>query len=421
MTTPVRVGSVSILDDARPGMNPDIRPQDDLFGHVNGRWLDETEIPSDRSSWGPFVAARRRRRAAGARHHHLARRDAGRRRSTRTPARSVTSTRRSWTRRRSTGSAPGRSSRWSTPSRGCATCATWRRSSASSSASAAPACSGPTSTPTTATPTATCSTSPRAGSACPTRATTATTSSPRSARRTSPTSPACSSWRGHADPAAAAQTVLDLDTRLAKGHWERAETRDVQKTYNLMTLEELQALAPAFDWEAYATNLGGSAETIAESCVRQPSYLAHLSTVLEEVDIEQWRPWLLFHVLRSRRALPARRLRADQLRLLRPHPQRHARAARAVEAWRRAGRGRHRRGRRPGLRRPPLPAGVQGEDGRPRGQPAPGLPRLHRGARLDDRGDQAAGLRQARHLPAQDRLPGEVPRLQQPAGHAPAT
>src|SRR3546814_11853771 len=33
----------------------DIRPQDDLFGHVNGRWLEETEIPSDRSSWGPFV------------------------------------------------------------------------------------------------------------------------------------------------------------------------------------------------------------------------------------------------------------------------------------------------------------------------------------------------------------------------------
>ena len=48
-------GRVSILDDAREGMNPDIRPQDDLFGHVNGRWLDTAEIPSDRSSWGPFV------------------------------------------------------------------------------------------------------------------------------------------------------------------------------------------------------------------------------------------------------------------------------------------------------------------------------------------------------------------------------
>src|SRR4051794_25731408 len=36
-------------------MNPDVRPQDDLFGHVNGRWLDTTDIPADRSSWGPFV------------------------------------------------------------------------------------------------------------------------------------------------------------------------------------------------------------------------------------------------------------------------------------------------------------------------------------------------------------------------------
>ena len=36
-------------------MNPDIRPQDDLFGHVNGTWLETIEIPQDRSSWGPFV------------------------------------------------------------------------------------------------------------------------------------------------------------------------------------------------------------------------------------------------------------------------------------------------------------------------------------------------------------------------------
>ena len=48
-------GRVSILDDAREGMNPDIRPQDDLFGHVNGHWLEHEEIPADRSSWGPFV------------------------------------------------------------------------------------------------------------------------------------------------------------------------------------------------------------------------------------------------------------------------------------------------------------------------------------------------------------------------------
>ncbi len=36
-------------------MDPDIRPQDDLFRHVNGRWLETTEIPSDRSAWGAFA------------------------------------------------------------------------------------------------------------------------------------------------------------------------------------------------------------------------------------------------------------------------------------------------------------------------------------------------------------------------------
>ena len=40
---------MSTLDDAREGMDPDIRPQDDLFGHVNGRWLQTAEIPADKS------------------------------------------------------------------------------------------------------------------------------------------------------------------------------------------------------------------------------------------------------------------------------------------------------------------------------------------------------------------------------------
>jgi endothelin-converting enzyme/putative endopeptidase len=108
---------------------------------------------------------------------------------------------------------------------------------------------------------------------------------------------------GHDDPPGAARTILEIDTRLAGGHWERAETRDVQKTYNLTTAEELQQLCPSFDWHAYVTNLGGpgvdSDLVIAESIVRQPSYLQHLSTVLDEVPIEQWREWLRSHVLRA--------------------------------------------------------------------------------------------------------------------------
>ena len=99
----------------------------------------------------------------------------------------------------------------------------------------------PTSTPTTATPTATWSTCSRAASACPTSPTTATRSSPRSATayvaapradaRRSPASTTPRRWP---------QQVVALETRLAEGHWERAETRDVIKAYNLTTFAELQ-------------------------------------------------------------------------------------------------------------------------------------------------------------------------------------
>jgi len=34
--------------------DPAVRPQDDLFGHVNGAWVARTEIPADRGRYGSF-------------------------------------------------------------------------------------------------------------------------------------------------------------------------------------------------------------------------------------------------------------------------------------------------------------------------------------------------------------------------------
>jgi putative endopeptidase len=107
---------------------------------------------------------------------------------------------------------------------------------------------------------------------------------------------------GRDDAEQAAGTVLEVETRLAQGHWERSETRDVIKTYNLTTLEQLVELAPAVDWKAWWTGLGASEEVLAETVVRQPSYLGHLSVALQEVPIEQWREWLAMRIIR--RAAP---------------------------------------------------------------------------------------------------------------------
>ena len=53
---------------------------------------------------------------------------------------------------------------------------------------------------------------------------------------------------GEPDPATAARGVPEVETKLAAGHWLRAETLDVRKTCNLTRLGELTALAPEFDW-----------------------------------------------------------------------------------------------------------------------------------------------------------------------------
>lgn len=96
-----------------------------------------------------------------------------------------------------------------------------------------------------------------------------------------------------------ARGVLELETRLAQGHWDNVATRDAIKTYNLTTAAELKELLPHFDLDAWVRALGGSEETIAEVVVGQPSYLSHLDTVIAQTPIEVWREWLLVKALRT--------------------------------------------------------------------------------------------------------------------------
>ena len=41
-------------------MDTSVKPADDFFRHVNGAWLDKTEIPADRTSWGGFGELRKK-------------------------------------------------------------------------------------------------------------------------------------------------------------------------------------------------------------------------------------------------------------------------------------------------------------------------------------------------------------------------
>jgi putative endopeptidase len=104
---------------------------------------------------------------------------------------------------------------------------------------------------------------------------------------------------GVPEAAAAAQRVFDVESRLAQGHWDRTETRDRQKTYNLTTLADLRTLVPALSWDAWGAALGATEEMLAETIVREPSYFEHLSTALSEVPLEDWKAWLAIRVIRA--------------------------------------------------------------------------------------------------------------------------
>src|SRR4051812_21518732 len=49
---------VTSTGSLRDGNDPAVRPQDDLFGHVNGRWYDTVEIPADLPGYGAFMELR---------------------------------------------------------------------------------------------------------------------------------------------------------------------------------------------------------------------------------------------------------------------------------------------------------------------------------------------------------------------------
>ena len=96
---------------------------------------------------------------------------------------------------------------------------------------------------------------------------------------------------------ARARDILELETIIAQGHWSREDSRDRTRTYNLMTMDELAAMAPGFPWDTFMTALGFDDQT--EVVVRQTTAIEGLATMFGEIPLETWQNWLTFRYLSS--------------------------------------------------------------------------------------------------------------------------
>jgi putative endopeptidase len=101
-----------------------------------------------------------------------------------------------------------------------------------------------------------------------------------------------------ADKAAArANTVMTIETALAKASRTRVELRDPEKNYNLLPLSEIKVLTPDWSWENYLHDIG--APSLEQINIRQPEFFKTMNQELDTVPLADWKVYLRWHVLHA--------------------------------------------------------------------------------------------------------------------------
>ena len=98
---------------------------------------------------------------------------------------------------------------------------------------------------------------------------------------------------GDADPAAGADRIVAFETDIAKLSWPVADLRDIDKVNNPMTLAELQAYAPGFDWAAYfaAAKIDASKMIVGDNTA-----VKALAAMYDKVPLDTLKQWQRFKV-----------------------------------------------------------------------------------------------------------------------------
>jgi putative endopeptidase len=93
----------------------------------------------------------------------------------------------------------------------------------------------------------------------------------------------------------AANTVYQLETRLAKASRKLEKLRDPDSNYNKMNLRLMQKLYFKIDWNVYLKSTG--IESIDSIIVGQPEFLVELNKEFTKTPLNVWKNYLAFHLL----------------------------------------------------------------------------------------------------------------------------
>jgi putative endopeptidase len=99
---------------------------------------------------------------------------------------------------------------------------------------------------------------------------------------------------------AAADMIMQLETRIAAEHMKKEDTRDRVALYNKIPLGELSDLMPAFAWQPYLAESG--VDGIDGLVVTQLDYMRALDGIITDTSMSDWKTWLKWSALNSNAA-----------------------------------------------------------------------------------------------------------------------
>ncbi len=102
---------------------------------------------------------------------------------------------------------------------------------------------------------------------------------------------------GLGDAGARAKRVIDVETRIAAGHWDNVKSRDAEATYNMWSGDQLEKALGSFGWKQWLSGTGIPAASVGEIVVRQPSFITSLAKTWMASSPEALADWMSWHTI----------------------------------------------------------------------------------------------------------------------------
>jgi len=103
---------------------------------------------------------------------------------------------------------------------------------------------------------------------------------------------------GVVDAAEQAQAAFDMETAIAAVHWDKVRLRDLVQMYHLQTWDEFTAATPGIDWDGLRVAAGLDAANIAEVVNAQDTFPAGVAALVTPDRLPAWRSWARWAAVR---------------------------------------------------------------------------------------------------------------------------